>query len=79
LLIHRLTPSAQKLEQSTEVFLEESPLPTNYGIIISDNKKGMFISENYEHGFKTSGKSVLMVLTHFYDHELEESIKINNK
>ncbi len=79
LLVHRLTPSAKSLEQSTEVFIEESPLPTNYGIIIADNKKGMFISENYEHGFKTAGKSVLMVLTHFYDHELKESIKTKNE
>ncbi len=79
LLVHRLTPSARRLEKNAEIFLEESPLPTNYGIIIADNKKGMFISENYAHGFKTSGKSVLMVLTHFYDHELEESIKIKNK
>ncbi len=79
LLVHCLTLSAQRLEKSVDIFLEESPLPTNYGIIIADNKKGMFISENYAHGFKTSGKSVLMVLTHFYDHELEESIKIKNK
>jgi len=76
LLVHRLTASARRLEKNAEIFIEESPLPTNYGIIISDNKKGMFISENYQYGFKTAGKSVLMVLTHFYDHELEESINI---
>jgi sugar-specific transcriptional regulator TrmB len=78
LLVHRLTKSASKLEKNAEIFIEESIMPTNYGIIIADNKKGMFISENYEHGFKTSGKSVLLVLTHFYDHELEESIKIKS-
>jgi sugar-specific transcriptional regulator TrmB len=79
LLVHRLTQSVRKLEKNAEIFIEESLLPTSYGIIIADGKNGMFISEKYEHGFKTSGKSVLMVLTHFYEHELEESIKIRNK
>jgi sugar-specific transcriptional regulator TrmB len=78
LLVHRLTESAKRLEKNGEIFIEESLLPTSYGIIIADNKKGMFISDNYAHGFKTAGKSVLMVLTHFYDHELEESIKVKN-
>jgi sugar-specific transcriptional regulator TrmB len=78
LLVHRLTPSARNLKENAEIFIEESPLPTNCGIILADHKKGMFISENYAQGFKTAGKSVLMVLNHFYDHELEESIKVEN-
>jgi sugar-specific transcriptional regulator TrmB len=78
LLVHCLTPSARKLKENAEIFIEESPLPTNCGIILADHKKGMFISENYAQGFKTAGKSVLMVLNHFYDHELEESIKVEN-
>lgn len=79
LLVHQLTSSASQLEKTAEIYIEETHTPTNYGIIIADNKKGMFISENYAHGFKTAGKSILMVLTHFYDHELEESIKINQQ
>jgi sugar-specific transcriptional regulator TrmB len=78
LLVHRLTSSAHKLGENAEIFIEESPLPTDCGIILADGKKGMFISENYAQGFKTAGKSVLMVLNHFYDHELEESIKVEN-
>lgn len=78
LLVHRLTQSALQLKKNSDIFIEESEMPTNYGIIIADSKKGMFISENYTHGFKTAGKSVLMVLTHFYDHELEESIKVKS-
>ncbi len=78
LLVHRLTGSVHKLKENAEIFIEESPLPTDCGIILADHKKGMFISENYTQGFKTAGKSVLMVLNHFYDHELEESIKVED-
>jgi sugar-specific transcriptional regulator TrmB len=78
LLVHHLTSSVLKLKGNAEIFIEESQLPTDCGIILADNKKGMFISENYTQGFKTAGKSVLMVLNHFYDHELEESIKVEN-
>jgi sugar-specific transcriptional regulator TrmB len=76
LLIHDLTLSVQRLNGTVEVFQEESPLPTNCGILLADNNKGMFISEDGELGFKTSSRSVLMVLSHFYGHELEESLKI---
>lgn len=78
LLVHRLTSSVCKLKENAEIFIEESPLPTDCGIILADHKKGMFISENYTQGFRTAGKSVLMVLNHFYDHELEESIKVDH-
>jgi sugar-specific transcriptional regulator TrmB len=76
LLIHKVTPSVQRLKGFLEVFQEESPLPTNCGIMLADNNKGMFISEDCELGFKTSSRSVLMVLSHFYAHELEESVKM---
>ena len=77
LVIHELTESVQKLKNSANIFYDKSPLPTNCGIILADDKKGMFISENSTIGFKVSSKSVLMVLTQFYHHELEESTKMN--
>jgi sugar-specific transcriptional regulator TrmB len=78
LVIHQLTESVQKLSGSvsTQVYYDKSPLPTNCGMILADDKKGMFISENFNIGFKTSSKSVLMVLSQFYRHEVEESAKI---
>ena len=76
LVIHELTGSVQKLKGSTEIFYDRSPLPTNCGMILADDKRGMFISENSTIGFKASSKSVLMVLAQFYQHELEESAKI---
>ncbi len=76
LVIHELTGSVQKLKGSAEIFYDKSPLPTNCGMMLADDKKGMFISENSTIGFKASSKSVLMVLSQFYRHELEESAKI---
>jgi sugar-specific transcriptional regulator TrmB len=76
LVIHELTVSVQKLKDTTEIFYDRSPLPTNCGMILVDANKGMFISENYRTGFKASSKSVLMVLAQFYQHEVEESSKI---
>ncbi len=76
LLIHDLTPSVHKILENVEVFREEAVPPTNCGIVLADGKKAIFISENYDVGFKTSSKSVIMVLTHFYEHEVEESAKI---
>jgi sugar-specific transcriptional regulator TrmB len=77
LVIHELTGSVQKLKSSADIFCDNSPLPTNCGMILVDNNKGMFISENSTMGFKVSSKSVLMVLYQFYHHELKESTKIN--
>jgi sugar-specific transcriptional regulator TrmB len=77
LVIHEFTESVQKLKRSAEIFYDKSPLPTNCGMILVDDKKGMFISEDSTSGFKASSKSVLMVLSQFYQHELEESTKIN--
>lgn len=77
LVIHELTESVQKLKNLADIFYDKSPLPTNCGMILADDKKGMFISENSTIGFKVSSKSVLMVLAQFYHHELEESTKIN--
>ena len=76
LVIHELTVSVQKLKDMIEIFYDKSPLPTNCGMILADGKRGMFISENYRTGFKASSKSVLMVLTQFYQHEVKESTKI---
>jgi sugar-specific transcriptional regulator TrmB len=76
LVIHELTASVEKLKDSAEIFHDQSPLPTNCGMIVSDLKRGMFISENSTIGFKASSKSVLMVLAQFYQHEKEESAKI---
>lgn len=76
LLVHDLTPSVHKLLESVEVFCEEAVPPTNCGIVLADGKKAIFVSENFDFGFKTSSKSVIMVLTHFYEHEMEESAKI---
>ncbi len=76
LLVHDLTSSVRKILENVEVFREEAVPPTNCGIILVDKKKAMFISENYDIGFKTSSKSVIMVLSHFYEHEVEESDKI---
>ena len=76
LVIHDLTYSVEKLKGSTEIFYDRSPLPTNCGMILADDKRGMFISENSTIGFRASSKSVLMVLAQFYQHELEESAKI---
>jgi sugar-specific transcriptional regulator TrmB len=76
LVIHELTGSVKKLKDSTEIYYDKSPLPTNCGMILADNKRGMFISENSTIGYKASSKSVLMVLSQFYQHELEESTKI---
>jgi sugar-specific transcriptional regulator TrmB len=76
LVIHEVTTSVQKLKDTTEIFYDKSPLPTNCGMILADDKKGMFISENSTIGFKASSKSVLMVLAQFYQHEVEESTKI---
>ena len=76
LVIHELTGSVQKLKNTVNIFYDKSPLPTNCGMILVDNNKGMFISENSTTGFKVSSKSVLMVLYQFYHHELEESTKI---
>ncbi len=76
LVIHELTGSVKKLKDSAEVFYDKSPLPTNCGMILADDKRGMFISENSAIGFKAFSKSVLMVLAQFYQHELEESAKI---
>ncbi len=77
LVIHELTESVQKLKNSADIFYDKSPLPTNCGMILVDDKRGMFISENSAIGFKASSKSVLMVLAQFYQHELKESTKIN--
>ncbi len=76
LVIHELTESVHKLKDSAEIFYDKSPLPTNCGMILVDDKRGMFISENSPIGFKVSSKSVLMVLAQFYHHELKESTKI---
>ncbi len=76
LVVHELSGSVQRLKEATKVFYEKSPLPTNSGIILADDKSGMFISENLTLGFKTSSKSLLMVLGQFFEHELEESAKI---
>ncbi len=76
LMIHELTGSVKKLKDSTEIYYDKSPLPTNCGMILADDKRGMFISENSTIGYKASSKSVLMVLSQFYQHELEESTKI---
>jgi sugar-specific transcriptional regulator TrmB len=76
LIIHELTTSVQKLKESAEIFYDKSPLPTNCGMILADEKRGMFISEDSTLGYKASSKSVLMVLTQFYQHEVEESVKI---
>ena len=77
LVIHEITGSVHKLKNSADIFCDKSPLPTNCGMILVDNTKGMFISENSTVGFKVSSKSVLMVLYQFYHHELEESTKMN--
>lgn len=76
LVIHNITPSVERLKDITEIFYENAPLPTNCGMILADEKKGMFISENCNVGFKTSSPSVLMLLAQFYEHEVEESTKI---
>ncbi len=52
LVIHNLTRSVQKLKGLTEIFYDRSPLPTNCGMILADDKRGMFISENSTIGFK---------------------------
>jgi sugar-specific transcriptional regulator TrmB len=77
LVIHELTGSVQKLKSAVNIFYDKSPLPTNCGMILVDNIRGMFISENSTIGFKVSSKSVLMVLYQFYHHELEESTKMS--
>jgi sugar-specific transcriptional regulator TrmB len=76
MVIHEDTASVQKLKENTEVFCDASPSPTNCGMIMADDKAGIFISENFLVGFKTSSKSLLMVLAQFYGHELEESVKL---
>ncbi len=76
LVVHVLTESVRKLGDATEIFYEKSPLPTNCGIVLADDKRGMFISENSILGFKTSSKSLLMVLAQFLQHEVEESARI---
>lgn len=76
LFVHNLTDSVKKLKASAEIFIEDSPFPTNCGIILADDEKGMFISDNCTVGFKTSSKSALTVLSKFYEHELEESVKV---
>jgi sugar-specific transcriptional regulator TrmB len=75
-VVHELTSSVQKFKDTTEVYYEKAPSPTNCGIILADDKKGMFISENRILGFKTASKSLLMVLAQFYEHEIEESAKV---
>jgi sugar-specific transcriptional regulator TrmB len=75
LVIHEPTKSVQKLKESAEIFYEKSPLPTNCGIILADDKRGMFIAENSTVGFKTASKSLLMILAQFYHHEIDESSK----
>ncbi len=76
LVVHELTASVQKLKNACDIFYEQSPLPTNCGMVLTDDKRGMFISENSKIGFKTASKSVLMVLAQFYRHEVEESAKL---
>ncbi len=76
LVVHELTVSVRKLKETCDIFYDQSPLPTNCGMILTDDKRGMFISENSTIGFKTSSKSVLMVLSQFYQHEVKESAKI---
>lgn len=76
LIIHELTASVQRLKESAEIFYDKSPLPTNCGMILADEKRGMFISEDSTLGYKASSRSVLMVLTQFYQHEVEESVRI---
>ncbi len=76
LIVHELTDSVRKLKETTEVFYEKSPLPTKCGMTLADDKNGIFISENSAIGFKTSSRSVLMVLSQFYQHEIEESAKL---
>jgi len=76
LIVHDLTPSVNKLLNNAEVFREEATPATNCGIILIDDEKAMFISENHDTGFKTSSRSVIMVLSQFYEHEIEESVKI---
>ncbi len=78
LVIHELTESVQKLKGSSEIFYDKSPLPTNCGMILVDDKSGMFISENSLVGFKASTKSVMMVLAQFFQHELEESTRLSS-
>lgn len=76
LFVHNLTDSVKRLKDSAEIFIEDSPFPTNCGIILVDDETGMFISDNCTVGFKTSSKSALTVLSKFYEHELEESVKV---
>ncbi|MFX1562866.1 MAG: TrmB family transcriptional regulator, partial [Promethearchaeota archaeon] len=73
LLVHFITPTVKQLQKYAEVFQEEAPLPTNCGIVIVDNCEAMFLSENFETGFSTDSASIVMVLAHFYEHEIIES------
>jgi sugar-specific transcriptional regulator TrmB len=76
MVVHELTASVRKLKETCEILYDQSLLPTNCGMILTDDKRGMFISENSMIGFKTSSKSVLMVLVQFYQHEVKESARI---
>ncbi len=75
--VHNLTPSAQRLLKIAEIYGETSTPAINWGMVLIDEKQVLFISENFKMGFKTASSSVFMVLSNFYEHELEESRRIH--
>lgn len=74
--VHNLTPSARRLLKIAEIYGETSTPAINWGMVLVDDKHVLFISENFKMGFKTASSSVFMVLSKFYEHELEESRRI---
>lgn len=76
LLVHNVTESVRRLLPHCKVFCVQQAPPARCGIVLVDGKNAMFISEDYGTGFKTSSKSLVTVLSNFYQHEREEASKV---
>ena len=48
-------------------------IPFKCGLMIADGNRTLFSSENFELGFKSSNPGLAIILTHFFEHEKEES------
>ncbi|MFQ6077227.1 MAG: TrmB family transcriptional regulator, partial [Candidatus Bathyarchaeia archaeon] len=74
-ITHRVTHEARQITEYARVYHGKFS-PSRFGIILVDGERAMFISENYGVGFKTMSRSMVTVLSHFFEHEMDESIPL---
>ncbi len=71
-IVHSLSEEAYSITKYARVF-HGRVSPSRFGIALVDGQRAMFITEDFQTGLKTTGKSMLVVLSHFFEHEKEES------